>query len=235
MTPSSNTVSTNDGEVNILIPLDSDKVHCQEFICLLKRLQDDGTWIETELVNGYNQHDFMFLMRDGDIVTLAIYVRFPTEGSYKVEIIGKEVNESANELNEFDWIAVYRVEVRNLQRQVCLFPETPAIGWGPGEKLNTMGIEAVSHQEGMIMFFPEDQLQMEFKVRYDSRYRNLRLRGKLHMKNGEFLPQTSLVTDEDWYSKETDKSIKFTGKAIAVYMNAIENFIKMYHVLPINL
>ena len=228
MTPSSNTVSTNDGEVNILIPLDSEKVNCQEFICLLKRLKDDGTWIETELVNRYNQHEFVFLMRDGDMVTLSIHLRFPTEGSYKVEIIGKEVNESSNELNDFDRIAVYRVEVKNLQRQVCLFPEKPAIGWGPGEKLNTMGIEAVSHQEGMIMFFPEDQLQMEFKVRYDSRYRNLRLRGKLHMKNGEFLPQTSLVTDEDWYSKETDRSINFTGKAVAVDIKAIESLIKIF-------
>lgn len=209
VTPSFNTVSAKDGEVNILIPLDSEKATYQEFLCVLKQLVN-GEWIETEPEHNFNQHDFMYLKRDGEMVTLSIYLRFPAEGTYKVEIIGKEVNESATELNEFDWIAVYRVEVRNLQKQVYLFPVKPTIGWGPGEKLTARGIEAISHQEGLIMFFPDDQLQMVFKVRGDSRYRNLRLRGKLHMKNGKFLPETSQVTDEDWYSKETDRSIKFT-------------------------
>ena len=222
VTPSTNIVSTNDGEVNILFPLDSERAKFQEFRCLIKQLQPDGSWEKTDGVKKHHQHDFMYLMKDGDMITLSIYVRFPKEGTFKVEIIGKEVKDSANELNEFDWVAVYRVEVKNLQKQVNMFPQKPTIGWGPGDKLREIGIEAVSHQEGMIKFFPEDQLLMEFKVRGDVRYKSLRLRDKLHMKNGEFLPQTSQVQDDEWYSKDTDRSIKFTGMAASVAINNTE-------------
>ena len=225
MTPSSNTVSTNDGQVNILIPLDSDRAKRQEFRCILKRKDGENSWIETTPERSYNQYDFMFEMKDGDMMTLSIYVRALTAGTYKVEIIGKESNDSTSELNDFDWVAIYRIEVRNIQRQVYLFPEKPRIGWGPGDKLKEMGIEAVSHQEGMIMFFPDDQLQMEFKVRGESKYKNLRLRGKLHMKNGEVLPERRRVTDEDWFSKENDRSIKFMGKTSIDSYHARDRFV----------
>ena len=47
-----------------------------------------------------------------------------------MEIIGKESNDSTSELNDFEWVAIYRIEVRNIQRQVYLFPEKPRIGLG---------------------------------------------------------------------------------------------------------
>lgn len=213
VTPSTSIIETDDGEVNLLLPLDTDRAYQQEFMCLTKQLTSDNTWETIQAGKRHNQLDFMYYMKDGDIITLSVHVRLPKEGTYKLEVIGKERLKDERESMEFNWVAIYRVEVSVLSTHV-LFPKTYPIGWGPRDSLRNIGLEAVSHQEGMIKFFPEDELLMEFKVLPKQSPDRIRLRDRLHQKNGDLLPQAKRVEDDEWFSKDVDGSIKFVGMSL---------------------
>ena len=204
--PSSCMIETKSGEVNILLPLDARRAEFQDYRCLTKTLEHGDKWEIYKPSKG--QSDFVFLKEDK---TLSIHVRFVQKGTYRLEIIGKEKTRSECDLNEFDWVALYRVEVKELDKEF-LFPKKEGIGWGPGEKLAKNGLKAFSHREGMIRFYPEDELFMEFSSLEGYASSRIRLRYRLALKNGEVFQEPTRRPEEvDWFSRDNGV-IKIRGK-----------------------
>lgn len=212
--PATSSIQSINGEVNLLLPLDSARAKLQEFKCFIKYLGADHKWEEIRSGNRHNQFDFLYYMKDNEVTTLSILVRFPNQGTYKLEVVGSEKTDTESELNELDRVAIYRVEVKHIPDKIVMFPRKESIGWGPGDKLKEIGIEAVSHQEGMIKFFPDDELLFQFRIREGFSRQKIRLRERIRQKDGEVLPTPNSVDEDEWYSKDTDGSIFLRGQYI---------------------
>ena len=210
--PATSAIESTNGEVNLLLPLDTARAKLQEFKCFIKHSGADHKWEESRTGNQHNQFDFLYYMKDNEVTTLSIHVRFPIQGTYELEVVGSEKTDTESELNEFDWVAIYRVEVKHIPDKIVMFPRKESIGWGPGDKMKVIGIEAVSHQEGMIKFFPEDELLFEFRIQEGFSRQKIRLREQIRQKDGELLPKPSSVDEDEWYSKDTDGSIYLRGQ-----------------------
>ena len=134
---------TSNGEVNIQLPLQATRADSQQFECLTNFLTDGDEWVHVQPRRG--QSDFKYLLEDK---TLSLHVRFEQKGLYQVEIIGKEESSNNPDLNEFEWVVIYQVEVKGLPERVIMFPTEESIGWGPGRKVTETGLEILSHKEG---------------------------------------------------------------------------------------
>ena len=134
---------TSNGEVNIQLPLQVNRAGSQQFECITSLLTDGDEWLHVQPRRG--QSDFKYLLEDK---TLSLHVRFEQTGLYQVEIIGKEESSNDPDLNEFEWVVIYLVEVKGLPQRVIMFPTEESIGWGPGRKVTETGLEILSHKEG---------------------------------------------------------------------------------------
>ena len=145
---------TSNGEVNIQLPLQANRADSQQFECITNLLTDGDEWVHVQPSRG--QSNFKYLLDDR---TLSLHVRFEQRGVYQLEIIGKEESSNDPDLNEFEWIVIYQVEVKGLPERVIMFPTEESIGWGPGRKVTETGLEVLSHREGTYVY--KDQTYKE--------------------------------------------------------------------------
>lgn len=107
-------------------------------------------------------------------IYLYVKVRFPEQGVYKLEIIGRPQNNV-----DYDWVAIYYVKVLWVPDWIVFFPREPIEGWGPNEYLKKCGLEAISHPKGEIKCYIPKWLQIKFKLLPTAKTKNVQLCYKL--------------------------------------------------------
>ena len=128
-------ITTDSGEMEIIFGIPEERAMDLDFMALIYQ-QDGSKW--NYLINKCFQHDFVYRRNDNSI---AVRIRFPRRGVYRVELIGKDTTiEDAN--YEFDWLAIYKVKVNGVPEGLKSFPIPGNSGWGPAGVLRDVGLRA---------------------------------------------------------------------------------------------
>lgn len=155
-------IEAKDGEVDILFGLHAEKCQNHTFLCIPTHFIENSKQSRTkpvELPQKNVQLDFIHRPNDN---VLSVKVRFPKVGTYKLEIVGKDVNVTQIDY-DFDWVAIYKVTVNSIPEKQTFFPVLEAAGWGPGKILGEFGLQALSHPNGVIKTQP-GPLEVKFKI-----------------------------------------------------------------------
>lgn len=155
-------IEAKEGEVDILFGLHPEKSVNHTFLCIPTFFVEGGKSSRTrpvELPQKNVQLDFVHRPNEN---VLSIKVRFPKVGTYKLEIVGKDMTVRTPEY-DFDWVAIYKVEVKSIPEKQTFFPILEAAGWGPNKLLEEFGLVALSHQTGVIKMLP-GPLEVKFKI-----------------------------------------------------------------------
>lgn len=149
-------IIVDDGEVEILFGIDSERKLDLEFLCFTFVKESD----EWNMVKKTKQQaDFIHFSSDNAV---SINVRFPKIGQYKIEIVGKDKKQSSPDY-DFDWVAIYTARVDGVKRKHRSYPKSGEAGWGPRATLEKLGLEPNSHETGIILA-EEGQAQLVFDL-----------------------------------------------------------------------
>lgn len=193
------------GESELLFRLHETYAEFQSFRCVLKSL-NENRW---ELVRLYDddlqvdficQEDHNSNAQSGPIVgdenmdefklqrattfanvptTLSLKVRFPKNGVYKLEIVGKmdmDEDDGGTCEAEYDWIAIYRVYAEDVPDWIVAFPRLTDIGFGDNKYLRRCGLDALTHTKGQIKCYTGTDVVVQLCVRHDAATRDIVLR-----------------------------------------------------------
>ncbi|XP_060588207.1 hillarin-like isoform X2 [Ruditapes philippinarum] len=138
-------IEAQDGEVEILFGIQPKQVSEQRFNCYISHFDRPET--RRYLSNGSNNSVPIFIHKLTDS-SISIKVRFPEQGVFRVEIVGKQTNKGSM-YKEYDWIAVYKVLVE--QSANVGFPKMDAVGWGPGKDIAKVGLVPFNYTSGVIV------------------------------------------------------------------------------------
>lgn len=155
-------IEAKDGEIDILFGLHAEKCQNHTFLCIPTHFIENAKQTRTkpvELPQKNVQLDFIHRPNDN---VLSVKVRFPKVGTYKLEIVGKDVTVTQPDY-DFDWVAIYKVNVNSIPEKQTFFPVLEAAGWGPGKILGEFGLQALSHPNGVIKTQP-GPLEVKFKI-----------------------------------------------------------------------
>ncbi|XP_052263575.1 lim and transglutaminase domain protein ltd-1-like isoform X2 [Dreissena polymorpha] len=208
-----------EGELELCFQLDSSQASKQEFKLLAKYYNEEKMWELEKLDNNNLQIDFIHKrlvadhnLHDMDSKTdldgesqissasiLSITVRFPRAGLYKIEICGR----SNDVFTEFDWIAIYNVQVKMVHDWLVFFPRVDKIGWGPNSYLEECGLKALSHIGGEIICIAGKILEVKFGLLPNARTRNVSLRFKLQ----------DVVNQYDEHPEEDNSNATYGGNS----------------------
>lgn len=97
-----------------------------------------------------------------------VEVRFPNTGTYKISLY------SLNSLGSSRWVCDFRMDCGEAQENCQPLPDQPAIGWGPGPEARKMGLQALSHTDGLIIIRKKQNVKVTFKSE-----RSLEIRAEL--------------------------------------------------------
>ncbi|XP_053379649.1 lim and transglutaminase domain protein ltd-1-like isoform X2 [Mercenaria mercenaria] len=151
-----------DGEIDILFGLHPEKSINHTFLCIPTHFIENAKQTRTKPVELPQKNvQLDFINRPNDNV-LSVKVRFPKVGTYKLEIVGKDVSVTQIDY-DFDWVAIYKVTVNSIPERQTFFPVIEAAGWGPGKILGEFGLQALSHLNGVIKMAP-GPLEVKFKI-----------------------------------------------------------------------
>lgn len=155
-------VEAKDGEIDILFGLHPEKSSSHTFLCIPTHFIENAKQTKTkpvELPQKNVQLDFIHRPNEN---VLSVKVRFPKIGVYKLEIVGKDLTVNMPDY-DFDWVAIYKVNVNSIPEKQTFFPVLEAAGWGPGKILAEFGLVALSHPNGVIKMQP-GPLEVKFKI-----------------------------------------------------------------------
>ncbi|KAL3862549.1 hypothetical protein ACJMK2_008509 [Sinanodonta woodiana] len=130
-------LKTKDGDVSLVFGLNPHRSKQQTFQCYVKAFEPDKKHNTNDLMkkndnssSNTNNNSNAFPETNVDIKTveendehyLNIKIGFHEIGEYKVEIVGKELHVKSND-NKFDWIAIFKVHVKNINRHNFLLDD----------------------------------------------------------------------------------------------------------------
>ncbi|WAR15075.1 HIL-like protein [Mya arenaria] len=150
-----------DGEIDIVFGLHPEKSSNHTFLCIPTFFvdKDKHRTKPVELPQKNVQLDFIHRSNEN---VLSVKVRFPKIGTYKLEIVGKDLAVNQPDY-DYDWVAIYKVTVNSIPERQVFFPILEEAGWGPGKIIAELGLEAITHKTGVIKMQP-GQLDVKFKI-----------------------------------------------------------------------
>ncbi|XP_021355440.1 uncharacterized protein LOC110451645 [Mizuhopecten yessoensis] len=109
--------------------------------CLLSVENEEEDWVPIEIDKV--QHDYAHVHNANSI---SVQVRFPEKGTYKLEILGKDLlRERREEKYIYDWLVVYKIYVKKVAKTVA-FPRCDETArWGPNLLTEEAGLKSVVH------------------------------------------------------------------------------------------
>ncbi|XP_052211940.1 lim and transglutaminase domain protein ltd-1-like [Dreissena polymorpha] len=204
-----------DGEIEILFGLHPEKSVNHRFLCIPTYFIDKDKSKQTrtrpvELPQKNVQLDFIHRPNEN---VLSIKVRFPKVGTYKLEIVGKDITVNTPDY-DFDWVAIYKVDVNSIPERQVFFPVVEDAGWGPNPILSEYGIECLSHSSGVIKMEP-GRLELKFKVTDPAKFQQANFHYQLTVIGAE---------DENMVEKHP---FQLTGDILEAAFNVPEGEFKM--------
>ena len=152
-----------DGEIDILFGLHSEKSGNHTFLCIPTEFVENKKQMKckpVELPQKNVQLDFIHRPNDN---VLSVKVRFPKIGVYKLEIVGKDATINKPDY-DFDWVAIYKVNVDSVPEKQTFFPIQDQAGWGPGKLLEEFGLAPLSHEQAVIKLNQPGPLTVKFRI-----------------------------------------------------------------------
>lgn len=150
-------IQAQEGEVEVLFGIQPRQLSEQKFNCYISHFDRPET--RRYLTNGSNNSVPIFIHKLTDS-SISIKVRFPEQGIFRMEIVGKQTNKGSV-YKEYDWIAVYKVLVEEPADRG--FPKMDAIGWGPGSDITKIGLAPFNYTSGVIVA-KNAQTKLRFKI-----------------------------------------------------------------------
>ncbi|KAK3091414.1 hypothetical protein FSP39_019733 [Pinctada imbricata] len=123
------------GEVHIQLGIPSDRSKDYQFKYMMYRNKTDEDFSRRLLLD-------KFVLMEHTNTHLKLSLRFPLKGKYKLDVYGLDETKTS----DFDLICSYVVECTEPKKNCLPLPDTPAIGWGPGQETREAGILPKSHQ-----------------------------------------------------------------------------------------
>lgn len=146
-----------DGEVDFMFSVKHKKAHDQKFACYISRFDKEET--RQTLTKGSSKSVPIFIHKPTES-SVSFRVRFPDSGVFRVEIVGKDIAKQ-NPFKQYNWIAVYKVEVEEPAPRG--FPVMDPIGWGPGKEITKIGLAPFNYTSGIIVA-KNVQTKLRFKI-----------------------------------------------------------------------
>ncbi|XP_064608978.1 lim and transglutaminase domain protein ltd-1-like isoform X2 [Liolophura sinensis] len=103
-------------------------------------------------------------------------IRFPVVGIYKISIFGHDIEENSETM---DWLCDFRIDCSSAKEECQPLPDCPDIGWGPSVEAQQVGMEAITHQEGLIPLKRRQKLDIQFKLNRPTELRCEMLHNKI--------------------------------------------------------
>ncbi|XP_045163475.2 hillarin-like [Mercenaria mercenaria] len=150
-------IEAQDGEVEVVFGIQPKQVSEQKFNCYISHFDRPET--RRYLTNGSNNSVPIFIHKLTDS-SISIKVRFPEQGIFRMEIVGKQTNKGSV-YKEYDWVAVYKVLVEESANTG--FPKMDAVGWGPGKDISKIGLAPFNYTSGVIVA-KNTQTKLRFKI-----------------------------------------------------------------------
>lgn len=114
-------------------------------------------------------------IKDNNYVNvLLLQIRFPREGEYKLEVVGRQ-----GEKQHYDWVAMYNVKVTGVPNKPVFFPRMEIPGWGPNKYLTKVGLRALSHVNGEIRCNNQTSTEIKFQILPDAKTDTIKLSSKM--------------------------------------------------------
>lgn len=134
-------------QIEILFGIPPDRIKNVKLMCLLSVENEEEDWVPME-EDPFKQHDFAHAPNDSSI---AVQVRFPERGTYKLEILGKDLlQEREDEKYGYDWLAIYKIYVKNVGKKTAYPKCDVEAGWGPGLLMDEAGLTAVGQKTAIL-------------------------------------------------------------------------------------
>ncbi|OWF43434.1 hillarin-like [Mizuhopecten yessoensis] len=187
-------LQTDSGDIELTFGIPEHKKMDIQLNCLIFRA-DFNDWHLQE--DSRFQHDMIYNPNDNSV---AIRIRFPRKGTYKLEIVGKDrtIEEDGY---DFDWVAVYKIRVNGFPKKYQAFPKVGDSGWGNNPRIEENGLAALSHPHAVILA-EGDMTLIAFGIEEDSA-KGLDLRYRLTDVNKSLdalpLEKTGVTEEEDQY------------------------------------
>ncbi|XP_060080182.1 lim and transglutaminase domain protein ltd-1-like [Ylistrum balloti] len=110
--------------------------------CILSVENDEEDWVPVE--NDKFQHDYAHVHNANSV---AVQMRFPDTGTYRLEILGKDLlRERSEEKYIYDWLVVYKIYVKKIGKNTA-FPKCDESAlWGPNILMEEAGLVPIDHQ-----------------------------------------------------------------------------------------
>ncbi|XP_069118302.1 lim and transglutaminase domain protein ltd-1-like isoform X2 [Argopecten irradians] len=128
-------------ELEILFGVSPSKAKQIALKCLLSVENEEEDWVPVE--TDKFQHDYAHVQSASSI---AVQIRFPDKGTYKLEILGKDIlRERQDDKYIYDWLVVYKIYVKKVGK-VLAFPRCDeTVGWGPNLLTEEAGVVPIDH------------------------------------------------------------------------------------------
>lgn len=114
----------------------------------------------TETTHGNVQLDrYVFMNQKRD--EIAFGIRFPAAGVFKISIYGNDISTDTNALR---WLCDFRIDCSEPKEDCQPLPDCPDIGWGPGVEAEALGIQAITHDNGLIKLKRREVVIIKFRL-----------------------------------------------------------------------
>lgn len=160
-------IEAQDGEVEILFGIKPKHGSEQRFNCYISHFDRPET--KRYLSKGSNTSVPIFIHKMTES-SIAIRIRFPESGIYRVEIVGKQLTKGSI-YKDYDWVAIYKVIAENPADRG--FPKMEAIGWGPGTEIANIGLAPFNYTSGVIVA-KNIQTKIRFKITDTTQVQNMK-------------------------------------------------------------
>ena len=144
-------IKVQNGEEEILFGMNPARAANLEFMCLIYMKEEKDYRILYDDENRY-QHDFLYRPNED---SLAVKIRFPKKGTYRVEIVGRD-NTIIDENYDYDWIAIYKATVVNGCKKYAAFPKAADAGWGNSPVLEQIGLSSANYEQRRAILTAEE-------------------------------------------------------------------------------
>ena len=144
-------IKVQNGEEEILFGMNPARAANMEFMCLIYMKEEKDYRILYDDENRY-QHDFLYRPNED---SLAVKIRFPKKGTYRVEIVGRD-NTIIDENYDYDWIAIYKATVVNGCKKYAAFPKAADAGWGNSPVLEQIGLSSANYEQRRAILTAEE-------------------------------------------------------------------------------